>query len=341
MRHAEDGDVFLTCHDTRAEGRRGAVAYRKHRVLRVVDVIRQMMFDTSSLHHARCRDDDAWFLALVQCLTLRHIGDVYQAVEAKRIVVVTQHLSHVLVKLVEVHLKDGCGVGRQRTVDINRNPRQLACIIEIIQDIDNLLRPADGKRRNDELAFFLYASVVDDLQEFLFCAFPLLMKSVAVGALSDDIVALRKGVRRLQQIAVVTPDVTCISYLGDMSVLVNSDSGAGTAKHVACVVKLHRDVVVDIKTSVCFCGDEQLHTLASVFLGVDRLHRLQALTRAFLVKPMGIILLNKTAVWKHYRTQLACGMCAYHRATETHLIKIRYKTRMVDMGMRQDDAVYL
>ena len=190
-----------------------------------------------------------------------------------------------------MHLEDLSGIDSQRTVYIYRNLRQLVSVVEVIQDINYLLRPADGKRRYDELAFFPYTSVFDDLQQLLLSAFSCLMQSVSVGTLRDDIVALRESVRRFQQIAVVTPNVACISYLRDMSVLVNPDGGTSTAEHVPGVVKLHGDIVVDVKTAVHLRGDKQLHTLTGVFLRVDRLHTFQALTRAFLVKPVCIVFL--------------------------------------------------
>ena len=62
---------------------------------------------------------------------------------------------------------------------------------------------------------------------------------------------------------------------------------------------------------------------------------------SFLVKLLGISLLDAPGVGQHDGAEVARAGGAEHLAPETFLIYIWYETRMVDVRVRQEEEVYL
>ena len=92
---------------------RRAIADGEDAVVGVLDAVGDVVFHATSLHHARCGNDDAGFLSRVQGLRLVDVADESQAVEAKRVGVVFDDVLHIVVEKVDVHAEDFGGVDGQ------------------------------------------------------------------------------------------------------------------------------------------------------------------------------------------------------------------------------------
>ena len=124
-----------------------------------------MVFHATSLHHARCRDDDARLLAGVQFLRLVDVAHKGEAVEAEGIGVVFDHVVDIVIEEVDIHAEDFGGIDSQWAIHKYWDfLGQLALVIEVVEQVHDLLGAADGERRYDEFAAFLDASVVYDFQ---------------------------------------------------------------------------------------------------------------------------------------------------------------------------------
>ena len=122
-----------------------------------------MVLYTASLHHARCRDDDARLGAGVQSLRLVHVADERQTVESEGVGIVFDDVVYLIVEKVDVQTENLSGVDRQRTVDEYWDLLwQLALVVEVVQQINNLLGAANRKRRNDKFTTFFNTSIVYD-----------------------------------------------------------------------------------------------------------------------------------------------------------------------------------
>ena len=317
-----------------------AIADGEDAVVGVLDAVGDVVLDATGFHHARSGDDDAWLLAGVQCFRLVDVAHESQAVEAKRVGVVFDDVFHVVVEGVQVHTEHLGGVDGQGTVDEYGNLLgQFAFVVEVIQQIYNLLRAADRKRRDDKFAAFLDAGVVDDFQKLLFGVLAVAMEAVAVGGLGDDVVAVWEWFGRAQQVVVFAPDVARVADAGHLAAFIDFEDGAGAPEQVARVVELHLYVIVEVEVAVVGHGDEQFHAGACVFLGVDGLQCRQTFLAAFLVEPHHIVLLDEAAVGQHDAAQVFGAVGADDLPTEAQFVKVWNQAAVVDVSVGEDDIV--
>ena len=66
----KDPDLFFPIRQPSAERVRGLPGDDTYRILWVLDIVFQMMEDSSRLCHAGGRDDDHWIVPLIECLRL-------------------------------------------------------------------------------------------------------------------------------------------------------------------------------------------------------------------------------------------------------------------------------
>ena len=77
-----------------------------------------MVLHATSLHHARCRDDDTRLFCGVQRLRLVDVADEGETIESEGVGGVFDDVFHIVVEEVDVHTEDLGGVDGQGTVDV-------------------------------------------------------------------------------------------------------------------------------------------------------------------------------------------------------------------------------
>ena len=111
------------------------------------------------------------------------------------------------------------------------------------------------------------------------------------------------------------------------------------AQHVARVDELHAEVGGDGKLQVVGDAGEVAHGLDGVAHVVDGFHGFQALFGAFLVELDGIGFLDAARVGQHDAAEVAGGGGAEDGAAESHLDDVGNQSRVVDVGVREQDVV--
>src|ERR1051325_10185449 len=84
---------------------------------------------------------------------MRKLADIRKVLHAEGVLPFAQEFIDGFVEAFGMEAKNFSGVHAQRTVDENRNARQLIGQRELMKGIDNLLSSADRKRRDDDQAF--------------------------------------------------------------------------------------------------------------------------------------------------------------------------------------------
>ena len=110
---------------------------------------------------------------------------------------------------------------------------------------------------------------------------------------------------------------------------------------MARVDELHAEVGGDGELQVVGDAGEVAHGLHGVAHVVDGFYRFQALFGALLVELRRISLLDASRVGQHDAAEVAGGGGAEDGASEPHLDDVGNQSRMVDVGVRQQDVVNL
>ena len=338
---AEDGDLLIATHNLGAQRRRLAIAHTEDGSGGVVDVVGQMVFHTSGLHHAAGGDDDAGLMPDVELLALHDALYIVQTVEAEWVGVGLAVFGNTLVEALSVQTHYIGSTDTQRTVDKDVDVGQQLDMLQAVEGVDNLLRTPDGEARDDEFAFLLGTGVKHRLQQFGLGILQTLVQTVAVGALHDEVVHLRERLGVLENLLVVTSDVAREAQFDVATPLADIKINERRAEDMTCIVELHRHLALNVELFVVGDTDEAAHTGLSVLLVVDGLHRFEPLRLALLVEGDGILLLNAARVGQHDGTEVARGGRAEHRATEAQFVDIGYQAAVVDMGVTEDEVVYL
>jgi len=86
-------------------------------------------------------------------------------VESKGIGVGKHRIPDIVVQPVGMKAEDVAGIDGQRTVYKDLYLGQPPFVEQVIECVNDILRSANGKRRNDERAFVIYAGMTDDFQQ--------------------------------------------------------------------------------------------------------------------------------------------------------------------------------
>ena len=129
----------------------GAIADEQHEIIRVANVILQMMPDASCFGHARGADDNGRLLQIVEFHGMRHFADVGQVLHAEGIGLFPQEPVDGVVEAFRVQTEDFRGIHAQGAIDKDGHLRQCPGERQLMERIDNLLGSPDRKRGDDDL----------------------------------------------------------------------------------------------------------------------------------------------------------------------------------------------
>src|ERR1700754_3637563 len=149
-----------------------------------------MVFDPACIGHATGGDNDTGLVAIVEKLGLFDTLDIFETFKGKRIIVRLKYLLDLFVEILGIALDDLCSGYAERTVDIIVEGGKTMLYFQLIEGEEYLLRTADAKCRDDELALFLNTGFVDPLQQHIRRSVGRIVQAVAIGRFYQYIVGL-------------------------------------------------------------------------------------------------------------------------------------------------------
>src|ERR1700749_697599 len=114
-----------------------------------------MVLDPAGIGHATGGDNDTGLVAIVEKLGLFDTLDIFETFEGKRIIVRLEYLLDRFVEILRIALDDLCSGYAERTVYIIVEVGKTMFYFQLIEGEEYLLRTANTKCGNDELAFLL------------------------------------------------------------------------------------------------------------------------------------------------------------------------------------------
>ena len=206
--------------------------------LRTPEVVLEVVADAARVAHAGGGDDDLGRPVEVELLGLvRRLRQV-QAGKAEHMRTVLDKLYRGLVEVaVQIAAEDARRALGEGAVDIDGeilDGLDHVFVLDLADEVQQLLRAADGERRDDDVAAAT-ERLVDDLREILGIAPDLGVVAVAVGALHEDIVRAVKELRVADDGLVDVADIAREDDHARLAALVRGDADAGRAEQVARV----------------------------------------------------------------------------------------------------------
>ena len=335
---AHDLDLFHPVHELPSQGPFGLITGNDDGAFPPPQVMFQVMQDPTGVAHAAGRQDDFRSVRVV---------DLHRFLDRRRKVNVPHGKEAVSLKfrqgprfLVVLILRrqgNPRHLRRHGAIDIDWDIRDFAGLLQFLEIVQQDLRTADGKSRDDHVAAPLHRAVHDIRQFLLLVVF--LVQAVAVGRFRDDEVGAADFFRILEDRVVRLADVAGENQLGFLPVFRHLHFHNGTAQDMARHQKFHRHARQDVERRVKFVDIE----IAQRSVGV--VHRKKgayfgpARPQTFAVGELRVRFLDVGAVRQQDRTQLLRRPRAVDRALVPFLHELRNQAAVVDMGVRQDHGV--
>ena len=113
----------------------------------------------------------------------------------------------------------------------------------------------------------------------------------------------------------------------------------GRAEHVARIPKPRFEIVCWAEPIAVIMGDNAREQLLHMGLGIGGLDQRLSPAAALSVLAVGVALLDARAVEQHNRQQVRGWLCAMDLAAKAMLHEFRQHSRMVDMGVGEDENI--
>ena len=176
-------------------------------VLRILDIVANVMDDTSRFRHTRSGDDDHRVGAFVQRLRLFHRADISQHLEIQRRMTRFRHeLARFVIETFQMTLEDIGRIDCQRTIHIHGHARNAIFEHHLIQVIDQFLRASNSKGGHDHFSAAFYC-LLHHIAEFDISQFGVVMRLIPVGAFHDHEIGFRREDRVAQQRKLIPADI--------------------------------------------------------------------------------------------------------------------------------------
>jgi len=340
MRFAEDVDGRLALGDLVAERAFRAITDEQDEILRVADVVLQMVPDAPGFAHARRADDDHRLLAVVQLLGILGAADVGEVAHAEGVFLFMQKFRDALVVTFGVLPVNLRGVYAQRAVHENRHARQAAAQGDLMQHINNLLGAPDGKGRDDDPSPLVERVAHEPADGRVRVGSDGVFAS-AIGGFNLEIVHVFDRHRVAQDFIAASAHVAAEEPAEFSAFFLKIQNHLRRAENVAGVAECDVHAVQHGEGLFVAVRDELFHGLLGVRNAVERLDgRLM-----FFCAPFGdeerVLLLNVRGVNEHDAAKVARGISAMDGAIVTLLDEIRQVAGVVNVRVAQDDGVNL
>lgn len=295
---------LLSFQDISSERSFGLISYEQQGVPLVVQSVPQMMGDPAGSAHAVAGHDDARLIIGIEFHGILDARRIFQiGVVEERISEIPQRIGIIafLVLLEDLRRLHG-----QRAIEEYLLQRELLLVDERIEEIQQLLRPFDGERGNEEFASFLERLRSVSEQE-LFLASGILMEPVAVGGFDEHIIGIGYECRILGDRRASLPDIAGEDDLGLSVSLCDEEFYGSRTEDMSRILEPDSDVVGEFQHLRIFQGLEGWQACCYVIHGIQRLSRREMLSRSSPILVLDIPLLDLGAVFQEDLDQVLGG----------------------------------
>ena len=230
------------------------------------------------------------------------------------------------------------GFDGHRAVDVDGERRHVAVPEKAREEIDELLRPADGEGGYQDLATAFHGGL-HDAAKLVDRFIQGTVVAVAVGGFEEDHVGLHKALGIAQHGRALGADVAGEHHGPAAGRMVQHDADAGGAEDVAGFDELDRDVRGDLDLAVVGQGPEKLQDGFDIGGGVERGERGGAVQGAFAVGPFDVVGLDLGGVLQDQAGEVDAGGCGVDRSLVAGLGQEGEAAGVVEVSMREDNGV--
>src|ERR1035437_545646 len=207
-----------------------------------------------------------------------------------------------------------------------------------MEGIDDLLRPPDRERRDNDLALALqgYANhpahlgVRTSFRRVLPCA---------VRALHLEVIHILHRLRIAQDVVITAPNIAAEQKTELAPVLADIEDHLGRPQDMARVAESHRNAVGHRERPVVVDADKLTHHLVGVPGSVKRFDGRETSLGALLRYERGVVPLDLGGILEHDAGQVAGGKGAVDVSLKTLAAKVRQVATVVDVRVPQHHCV--
>ena len=258
--------------------------------------------------------------------------------EVRHLAVLAEDLERILIEVAEVLEEDARRIDGQRAVDDDRDVRvEPSLTVQPVEVVEERLRAADGKRRDDEVAAAVHR-LVDNLDERRLLVVEL-VQAVAVRRLRDDEVGAVDDRRVAQERLVRLAKVAREDELRLLVALLHVDLEDSRAEDMARIAEEDAQVVRQAQFLVVRDGRELLERVHRIVDAVKRLNRLIAAPPPLAVHQLRIRLLDVRGVGQHDPDEVTRRLRRVDRSLEALAHELWHEAAVIDVRMRQEHAV--
>ena len=226
-----------------------------------------------------------------------------------------------------------------RTIYINRNLRNFAFRLQLLEIVQQYLRTPDSKRRNNNVTATL-DSIVDNIRQLAFLIISF-VDTVAVGRFRNNKIRTACYRRVLNNRLIRLTDIAGKNQACLFIAFVNRHLYKSRTQNVSRNAEGYSNAGNSIKRFAKAAQLEQMQGAGSVINRKQRLDNLFAGTHTFAVGVFSLTLLDVRTVRQQNRAQLLRRFSAIDGAAEAFLDQLRQQTAVVNMGVRQYNSLNL
>jgi hypothetical protein len=248
-------------------------------------------------------------------------------------------LPGLLVERFRVLAVDGAGLGSERAVHVHRHI-QVVLREDLPQEEEDLLRPAYGERRDDDVPT-LPLGLLEDLRQLLLGSAVAFMQAVPVGGFHDQIVGLLDELRVPDDRLVGLAHVPAEQQLYRLPLVFQVEFEEGRAEDVAGVMEDDAHARREPHRLRVLHRREQPDGLAGVVLGVERLDPPAPGAAGLAGAPFRFHLLDVGRIEQHDLSEVTCGRRSVDGTGVARPHQPGQPARVVDMRVSEQDEGYL
>ena len=341
---AEDAHPLGAVLDGVPEGAYRLITHKEDGAFVTPQIVLQMVTDTPRFAHAACGDDDLGAGVLVD-----HTAVFRRDGNAKPLKTDGVHplVDEVLGFLVVVHFthfgKDVGGFNCKRAVHHDGEtvvPLDFAFFLDVADEVKDLLRAPYRKGRDHHVAAAVQGGL-DDAREVVLGVARLGVNAVGVGAFHHDVIRLLQILWVIQQRLPHVADIAGEDQRFGHAFFGGGDGDGRGAQKVARIAEFDAEAVKQLFLLAVLDGIKIAADVFRILHRVERLDHIVAATFVFSVAPLGVALLDVSAVKQHDVAQLFGGGSAIDLAAKALFVKKREPAAVVDVSVRQHHVINL
>ena len=315
---------------------------KQDRIVRIPQIMFQMVFDSTGIAHTTCRNDHLAVFIKVDRFGIIAGNGSLESREHQRVDALFDQCHSFFIKaVINMFIKDRCRFICQRAVDIDLKvivSVYTSFFFNLSDKIQHLLRTSDCKRRND-YASSTVKGMLDHFGEHCHIIRTVTVTSVTVSGFHDYIICIVEIDRVFDQWLVQITDIAGEDDFFLFAIFLNRDLNTCRAKKVAGIYKANADSFCRFDGFFIRARNKILDNAHSIFHGVSRNKFRLALAASFTVSPFCLEHLNVGTVSKHNVTKVAGSLCCINRALKTFCINSGKISGVIHMCMGQKNKI--